>query len=45
MLLRYAPGSMRKETSGERLNANSAFSLDRISNINNYETALVELRI
>ena len=40
MLLRYAPGSMRKETSGERLSTNSAFSLDRISNINNYETGI-----
>ena len=31
---------MRKETSGERLNANNAFNLNRISNINNYETGI-----
>ena len=40
MLLRYAPGSMRKEKSGERLNTYRAFRLDRISNINNYETGI-----
>ena len=40
IFLRYAPGSMRKETSGIKLDPISAFSLDRISNINNYETGL-----
>ena len=40
MLLRYSPGSMRKETNGNRLNPLKAFSLDRLSNINNYETGL-----
>ena len=40
MLLRYAPGSMRKEKRGERLSAKSAFRVDRISNINNYETGI-----
>ena len=32
--------SMRKRKSGERLNTKRAFSLDRISNINNYETGI-----
>ncbi len=40
ILVRYAPGSMRKETSGMKLDPISAFSLDRISNLNNYETGL-----
>ena len=29
---------MRKETSGGRLNPINAFSLNRVNNINNYET-------
>ncbi len=37
---RYAPGSMRKESSGSRLNANKAFSMDRLDNINNFESGL-----
>ena len=40
MLLRYAPGSMRKEESGSKLDPVSAFSLDRIGNIDNFETGL-----
>ena len=38
--LRYAPGSMRKEKSGDRLNPLTAFSMDRLENINNFETGL-----
>ncbi len=37
---RYAPGSMRKESSGSRLNATKAFSMDRLDNINNFENGL-----
>ena len=40
MLVKYAPGSMRKETSGERLTVSKAFNLNRVSNVNNYETGL-----
>ena len=40
MLLRYSPGSMRQETSGFKLNPISAFSIDRLDNINNFETGL-----
>ena len=40
LLIRYAPGSMRKETSGSRLNPTRAFNLNRLNNINNYETGL-----
>ena len=40
LLVRYAPGSMRQEESGARLNPISAFSLDRLENINNFETGL-----
>tara|TARA_E500000178_G_scaffold10413_1_gene10187 strand:+ start:8189 stop:10588 length:2400 start_codon:yes stop_codon:yes gene_type:complete len=40
MLVRLAPGSMRKESSGTRLNPSNAFSMNRISDINNYETGL-----
>ncbi len=38
MLFRVAPGSMRRETSGTRLNPISAYSLNRVSNKNNYES-------
>ena len=31
---------MRQETTGSRLNPSSAFSLDRLDNINNFETGL-----
>ena len=40
MLLRYAPGSMRDEEDGSRLNTISAFSLNRLENNNNFETGL-----
>mgnify|MGYP007000251568 len=40
MLLRYAPGSMRDEENGSRLNTISAFSLNRLENNNNFETGL-----
>ena len=40
MLLRYAPGSMRKETNSSRLTPSKAFKMDRLSNLNNYETGL-----
>ena len=39
-LIRYAPGSMRKETDGSRLTPASAFDMNRISNLNNFETGL-----
>ena len=40
MLIRYAPGSMRKEDSGSKLDPYKAYSLDRLDNINNFETGL-----
>ena len=40
MLLRYAPGSMRDEEDGSRLNTISAFNLNRLENNNNFETGL-----
>ena len=40
LLIRYAPGEMRKETVGSRLEPISAFSLNRLNNINNFETGL-----
>ena len=42
LLLRYAPGSMRKEKKedGSRLNSSKAFSLNRVEDINNFETGL-----
>ena len=40
VLFRYSPGGMRKETEGTKLDPSSAFSLDRIDNINNFETGL-----
>ena len=39
-LLRYAPGNMRKEIDGTRLNAADLFSLNRLDNINNFENGL-----
>ncbi len=38
VLLKYSPGSMRKENSGNKLDPINAFSLNRVDNINNYET-------
>ena len=40
LLLRYAPGSMRNEDSGSRLTPSTAFNLNRINNINNFETGI-----
>ena len=40
VLLRFAPGSIRKEDAGSRLTPASAFNMNRLSNINNYETGL-----
>ena len=40
LLFRYSPGSMRKENDGSRLIPINAFSLDRLNNINNFETGL-----
>ena len=40
LLLRYAPGSMRNESSGSRLTPSSAFNLNRLNNINNFETGI-----
>ena len=39
-LARFAPGNMRQETDSDRLNPANAFSLNRLNNINNYETGL-----
>ena len=39
-MLKYAPGSMRQETSGKRLDVLNAFSLDRLNELNNFETGL-----
>ena len=39
-MIRYSPGSMRQESSGLRINPISAFSLDELNNINNFETGL-----
>ena len=39
-LLRYSPGNRRKETNGSRLDPFNAYNLNRLSNINNYETGL-----
>ena len=40
MLLRFSPGSMRKEDSGTRLDPFKAFSMNKLDNINNFETGL-----
>ncbi len=40
VLLRFAPGSMRNESSGSRLTPSSAFDLNRLNNINNFETGI-----
>ena len=39
-LLRYAPGHMRKEDEGPRLNHLNVFNLDRLNSFNNYENGL-----
>ena len=38
MLFRFAPGNMRKEDSSSRLTTSTAFNLDKIENIYNYES-------
>lgn len=38
ILLKLSPGSMRKETNGNVLTANNAFNLERVGNLNNFET-------
>ena len=40
LLLRYSPGSMRKDNDGSRLNPVSAFNLNRVDNIYNFENGL-----
>ena len=40
ILIRYAPGDMRQETSGSRLDPLNAYTLNRLENINNFETGL-----
>ena len=40
MLLRYAPGHMREETSTTRLNHSNVFTLDRLNTNKNFETGL-----
>ncbi len=40
ILFRFAPGSMRNESSGSRLTPSSAFDLNRLNSINNFETGI-----
>ena len=40
LLVRYAPGNMRKESSDARLTPDDAFLLDRLNNPNNFENGL-----
>ena len=40
MLMRYSPGSMRKEDDGFLLNPTLAFNMSRLSDINNFEKGL-----
>ena len=39
-LLRYAPGSMRKSTGGTRLDPLKAFNINKVDDVNNFETGL-----
>lgn len=39
-LIKYAPGSMRKDLHGNRLTTDAAFKIDRISNTETFETGL-----
>ena len=39
-LLRFAPGSMRKENDGSKLDVNKAFNIDRVDNNYNFESGL-----
>ena len=38
MFLRLSPGSMRKENDGSRLTVENAFNIDRLDEVNNFET-------
>ena len=40
MLIRYSPGSMRKENDGSRLNPSIAFDMNKLSNNKNFEKGL-----
>ena len=40
MLIRYSPGQMRKQENDFRLNPDIAFNMERLDNINNFETGL-----
>ena len=40
ILLKFAPGNMRKEKVGTRLNPDNAFEINRLENLYNYETGL-----
>ena len=40
ILLRYAPGEMRKQETSTKLSPSNAFNLNRISSNDNYETGL-----
>ncbi len=40
LLLKYAPGHMRKEKNGARLNQLNVFNLDRLNSYNNFENGL-----
>merc|ERR1712127_1022845 len=40
ILVRYAPGMMRKDTSDLRIDSQSIFNLDRLSSYNNFESGL-----
>ncbi len=40
LLVRYAPGSMRKESDGSRLTSNNVFSLNRVDDADNLEKGL-----
>ena len=45
ILLRLAPGSMRKEENGSRLDPTRAFSLNRLDSINNFESKKVKIQV
>ena len=40
MLIRFSPGNMRKDNTGTRLDPIKAFSLNRVNDLNNFETGL-----
>ena len=39
-LMRFSPGSMRKETDGSRLTPSNAFEMNKVEDINNFETGI-----